>query len=370
VDFVVIAGDLYDGDWLDFNTGLFFARGMAQLGESGIAVYVLRGNHDAASRLTLSLPLPKNVRLFSHSHPETFLDENLGLAIHGQSFATAAVVDDLAAGYPQATRGHVNIGVLHTSLTGRPGHHPYGPTTEAVLRSKGYDYWALGHVHAREVVLTDPWVVYPGNLQGRHVREPGAKGCELVTIVDGRVATKTVALDVLRWKELTVEVSDVPDVDAVLERAAGAMKAALAQADGRILGVRMQLRGAGVGQRVISARPEVIEAQLRNLAVEVAGGRAWVEKVRVQLRPALKVARLAAGDDPVGLMLRELRGLGLDRERLAALVRETLQDVRGKLPAELGDEDALGLTEPADLEELLREVEGDLLARLRGGEAG
>jgi DNA repair exonuclease SbcCD nuclease subunit len=367
VDFVVIAGDLYDGDWPDFNTGLFFARGVAQLGESGIAVYVLRGNHDAASRLTHALPLPKNVRLFSHSHPQTFLDENLGLAIHGQSFATAAVLEDLAAGYPQAARGYVNIGVLHTSLTGRPGHDPYGPTTEAVLRSKGYDYWALGHVHVREVVLKDPWVVYPGNLQGRHVREPGAKGCELVTIADGRVTTTPVALDVLRWKELTVVVDGVPDLDAVLERAAGAMKAALAQADGRILGMRIRVQGGGVGQRVVSARPEVVEAQLRNVAVEVAAGRAWVEKVRVQMRPALELERLAMGDDPVGLLLRELRGLGQDRSRLTLLAQEALQDLRAKLPAELGDEEVLRLTAPEELDELLHEVEADLLARLTGG---
>ena len=100
VDFVVIAGDLYDGDWPDFNTGLFFAKGMAQLGESGIAVYVVRGNHDAASKLTRSLPLPKNVHLFPDKAPKSLTDDNLGLAVHGQSFATAAVFDDLAADYP------------------------------------------------------------------------------------------------------------------------------------------------------------------------------------------------------------------------------------------------------------------------------
>jgi DNA repair exonuclease SbcCD nuclease subunit len=365
VDFVVIAGDLYDGDWPDFNTGLFFARGVAQLGESGIAVYLLRGNHDAASRLTHALPLPKNVRLFSHTQPQTFRDENLGLAIHGQSFATAAVLEDLAAGYPQATRGCVNIGVLHTSLTGRQGHDPYGPTTEAVLRSKGYDYWALGHVHAREVVMQDPWVVYPGNLQGRHIREPGAKGCELVTITDGRVTTTPVALDVLRWKELIIAVDRAPDLDAVLERAVGAMKAALAQADDRILGMRIRVQGVGAGQRVVSARPEVVEAQLRNAAVEVAAGRAWVEKVRVQMRPALEGR--AMGDDPVGLLLRELRALGQDRRRLALLAHEALQDLQAKLPAELADEEVLRLIAPEELDQLLHEVEADLLARLTGG---
>lgn len=125
VDFVVIAGDLYDGDWPDFNTGLFFAKGMAQLGESGIPVYIVRGNHDAASKLTRALPLPKNVHLFPDRAPKTPTDEHLGLTVHGQSFANAAVLDDLAAAYPGAVRGYINLGVLHTSLTGRPGHDNY-----------------------------------------------------------------------------------------------------------------------------------------------------------------------------------------------------------------------------------------------------
>ena len=110
VDFVVIAGDLYDGDWPDFNTGLFFAKGMAQLGESGIPVYVVRGNHDAASKLTRALPLPKNVHLFPDKAPKTLTDDNLGLAVHGQSFATAAVLDDLAGAYPDAHSGLLQFG--------------------------------------------------------------------------------------------------------------------------------------------------------------------------------------------------------------------------------------------------------------------
>ncbi|MCB1796433.1 MAG: DNA repair exonuclease, partial [Candidatus Competibacteraceae bacterium] len=60
VDLVVIAGDLYDGDWPDYNTGLFFIKGVAQLAEEGIPVAIVRGNHDAASRLTKALRLPAN----------------------------------------------------------------------------------------------------------------------------------------------------------------------------------------------------------------------------------------------------------------------------------------------------------------------
>lgn len=364
VDFVVIAGDLYDGDWPDFNTGLFFAKGMAQLGESGIAVYVLRGNHDAASKLTRSLPLPKNVRLFPDKAPKTLADDNLGIAVHGQSFATAAVLEDLAAAYPQAVGGYFNLGVLHTSLTGRPGHDNYAPTTEAVLRSKGYDYWALGHVHAREIVSREPWVVYPGNMQGRHIREQGAKGCELVTVEDGSITTEPVALDVLRWAELAIDVTGMPDLDAFLDRVATGVRTGLAQADGRILGVRIRVSGTGAVHRDVSARPEVIAEQLRAVALDASGGNVWLEKIDLRVRPPIEIDRLAAGDDPVALLVRELKLLAQDEAKLASFANEALKELKQKLPAELSQDEELRLDPPDVLRELVSEVEGELLARL------
>lgn len=366
VDFVVIAGDLYDGDWPDFNTGLFFAKGMAQLGESGIAVYVVRGNHDAASKLTRSLPLPKNVHLFPDKAPKTLTDDNLGLAVHGQSFATVAVLDDLAAGYLQAVRGYFNLGVLHTSLTGRPGHDNYAPTTEQVLRSRGYDYWALGHVHAREIVSRDPWVVYPGNIQGRHSREQGAKGCELVTVEDGTITTEPVELDVLRWTELAIDVAGMLDFDALLDRAAADVRTALSQADGRILGLRFRLHGAGAVHRDVSARPEVITEQLRAVALDASGGNAWLEKIDIRVRPPVEIDRLAAGDDPVALLVRELKALAQDQEKLTSFASDALKELKQKLPADLSQDEELRLDAPDVLSDLLREAEGELLARLAG----
>jgi exonuclease SbcD len=366
VDFVVIAGDLFDGDWPDFNTGLFFAKGMAQLGESGIAAYVLRGNHDAASKLTRSLPLPKNVHLFPDRAPKTFTDDNLGLAIHGQSFATAAVIEDLAAGYPGAVPGCFNVGVLHTSLTGRPGHDSYAPTTGQVLRAKGYDYWALGHVHAREIVSRDPWVVYPGNIQGRHIREQGLKGCELVTVEDGNVSTEQVALDVLRWSELAIDATGMPDLDALFDRVSTAVRSGLAQADGRIVGLRIRVGGAGVLHRELSARSEEVVQQLRAVALDASGGGAWLEKVELRVRPPVDIDRLAAGDDPVGLLVRELKALAQDQDKLNAFAGEALKELKQKLPADLSMEEDLRLDAPDVLNELLREAQDELLARLAG----
>ncbi|MGE3849819.1 MAG: exonuclease SbcCD subunit D, partial [Gammaproteobacteria bacterium] len=340
VDFVVIAGDLYDGDWQDFNTGLCFARGMAELGESGIAVYVVRGNHDAASRVTRSLRLPANVHLLSEHAPDTRVDERLGLAVHGQSFATAAVLEDLAARYPAALPGHFNLGLLHTALSGREGHAPYAPTTEQVLRAKGYDYWALGHVHAREVVATDPWVVYPGNLQGRHVRERGAKGAELVTVEDGVISAVSHPCDVLRFDELVLDIAGLADLDALLERAQGKVKTHLAAAEGRILGLRVRLTGTSPVQRTLASRGDTVVQELRAMALDVGGGDAWLEKVLFEARPSLDLGRLADGDDPVALLASELAALA-GPEALLEFADASLKDLRLKLPSEVALDEGL-----------------------------
>ena len=176
INFLVIAGDLYDGTWRDYKTGLFFAEQMGLLNQARIPVFLLHGNHDAQSQITKPLGLPDNVKVFGIRRAETFQIEELNVALHGQSFRQAVVTDNLVPGYPLPIDGAFNIGVLHTAL-GRMGEHAnYAPCSLEELVAKGYDYWALGHVHQGQVLHEQPHVVFPGNLQGRHVRETGPKG--------------------------------------------------------------------------------------------------------------------------------------------------------------------------------------------------
>ena len=122
VDFVVIAGDLFDGDWRDMGTGLYFARAMGRLDQAGIPAFVLAGNHDAASIISRTVPWPPNVRQFGSRQPETHSLPHLAVAVHGQSFSSPAVTENLALAYPPAEAHVFNIGVLHTALAGRHGH--------------------------------------------------------------------------------------------------------------------------------------------------------------------------------------------------------------------------------------------------------
>ena len=119
VRFVLLAGDVFDGDWEDYNTGLFFVSQLGRLREQGIPVFLISGNHDAASRMTRGLPYPNNVRTFPADQAQTHLLEDVRVALHGQSYAQQKELRNLAAGYPAARPGWLNIALLHTALDGR-----------------------------------------------------------------------------------------------------------------------------------------------------------------------------------------------------------------------------------------------------------
>ena len=237
------------------------------------------------------------------------------------------------------------------------------------MRGKGYDYWALGHVHATEIVCREPWVVYPGNTQGRHIREMGAKGCTLVTVEDEAISQRFIALDVMRWDTLTLDIDGLPDLEALLDVAKLDLRQRLAGSENRALAARVQVQGSGPLHHQLALQPETVEQQLRGVAVEATNGRAWIEKIEFRTRPLLDLDRIAERDDPIGLLVRELRRLATDETALRAVADEALSELRRKLPAELReDRDALGLDTVDALLELLGEVEADLLARLSGDE--
>jgi len=373
VGLVLIAGDLFDGDWPDFNTGLYFVGQMARLRAAGIRVALVRGNHDAESRLTKSLPLPDHIHVFPSQAPETRIYEDLGVAVHGQSFGNRTVDDDLAAGYPRAIPGAFNIGLLHTSLDGRPGHAAYAPTRLDVLRGKGYDYWALGHVHRRELVREDePRVVFPGNPQGRHARETGAKGCELVTVEEGRMQTRFVALDCVRWLHLECPVGDLANSDDLLEVVQKHLRAAAYQAEGRLLAVRLRITGQGPLHGRIAARRDAIENELRAVALDLGPSTAWIEKIQFELRPTFDRSQGVTRPDALSEVLWLIENLRAEPEELRLLAKEACSDLTtsliSKLPAEVRAEaDFPAMDDPKMLERLLVDAEGLLLARLLEG---
>lgn len=363
VDFILIAGDLYDGDWKDYNTGLFFAARMGRLAKAGIRVFIVSGNHDAASQITRTMPLPDNVTLFSSRNPQSVKFDDMGIVIHGQSYAVRAVTENLVAQYPQRHSDYFNIGMLHTSLTGREGHEDYAPCTLDELKSKGYDYWALGHVHRREIVSQDPWIVFPGNLQGRHIRETGAKGATLVTVADGRILeVQARELDVLRWVNCPIDLSACETRDSVYDAVRQGFEQELDRAEGKILALRLILTGKSPVHTQLLDRKAQWTEDFSGIAA--GAGDVWLEKVSFHTNRKVRLEDIFGDDTPIAGLLQSIQHLAIDGDTLLRLVPE-LSTLKSKLPPEVhsGDEPFLDLS--ADKITALRsEVQELLIAKL------
>jgi DNA repair exonuclease SbcCD nuclease subunit len=329
---LLIAGDLYDGEWRDYSTGLFLSAELARLREIACEVVWIRGNHDAQSRLTKHITLGPHVHELGVKRPETRCFESLGIAVHGQGFATAAVTEDLSAVYPAPLSGLINIGLLHTALSGRPGHAPYAPCDLGLLKNKGYDYWALLHV------------------------EHGS-----VARVEHRV------LDVVRFSQQAVDVSRAHGVDDVLELCRKAIAKAATDAGPRLCALRLQLEGRSHAHAELSRDPERLLANVQALGNEQSSCDVWIEDVVLGTSLPLDLVALSQRDDALGQVVRALDSLHEEPTRLAELDSE-LRELFALLPHELSrGELGLELDDPAQAQSLIEAVQQLLLPRLLGG---
>ena len=369
VDFIVIAGDLYDGDWRDYSTGLFFVRQMGRLAAAGIPVYLLYGNHDAASKITKKLKLPSNVRVFSADKPETFVIDALGVALHGCSYKQPDTVANLARGYPPPRDGYFNIGVLHTALDGNEGHAPYAPCTLDELINKGYDYWALGHVHHARILHQNPYVVFSGNLQGRHIREPGAKGAVVVSVEDSAVVElEWTYVDTVRWHLITVDAGGCATVAAVVDRMEAAIAAAVAAAaDGRVLACRVEIVGRTDAHAALIGAHETLLVEAQAAALALGNDIAWIERVLITTEPEPSASALQAHQHTFD----ELKSLFADAATDRALIADIEQELGlfvSKLPPEVGaisEDPILTAAVERDYPALLSQAADYLKARLQ-----
>lgn len=366
VDFMVIAGDLYDGSWKDYNTGHYFCREMGRLNKVGIPVYLLFGNHDADSEMTKKLVLPDNVHVFETRKANTFRIEELRVALHGRSFKEAAMMENLAASYPPPVAGWLNIGVLHTALEGYAAHASYAPCSLAELTAKGYDYWALGHVHEHAILQRNPWVVFPGNLQGRHIRETGARGAMLVTADESGIqSVERLLVDVLRWHQVNVDASKANTLEDVVRLVGRGFEQLIADTPDKIyLSVRVCIQG----KTSVHGDLFGLEAQLREEILGQAAGqgidRLWVEKVRIETEPIVDVAHIAARSDAIA-DLQSLLNQALEDEALLASLLDDLRPLVDKAPYEvIQSVPEMDAIRKGDLAGIIQSVTPGLLAYL------
>jgi DNA repair exonuclease SbcCD nuclease subunit len=260
----------------------------------------------------------------------------------------------------------VNIGLLHTSLGGYAEHENYAPCRLEELLARGYDYFALGHIHERIVLHTYPHVVFAGNLQGRHIRECGAKGASVVEILDGEVTVSHHALDHVRWSRVRVDAGGASDDIELLELAQDALQGAVTDADGRLLAARIEVTGVTNAHAQLVREGERLDSELRGLASDLGGEKVWLERILWQTS-ASRTAALS--DDAVGETLKVLQGAGEDPQALARLADE-LRPLALKLPAEVRwGPDGIDPSDPDTLARVLADVQRTLPSLLVEGKA-
>ena len=367
VAFIVIAGDLFDGKWTDIQTGLWTVNQFRRLEKQGIKVYLIRGNHDSMSEAALKISWPRNVFEFPTDRPLTVIDERTGAALHGQGFAARECAVDLAQNYPPADPQRVNIGLLHTSLMGDAQHDAYAPTTPEVLIGKRYDYWALGHIHAHRIVQSSPVIVYPGCTQGRHIREPGAKGCLLVSVEGHTCRPEFRETDVLRWQSVTIDLPTSSQRPEMLEAVHSQLEVCRQQSQGRFSAVRLTLTGRCEFHREVEKPQGRIEilGEIRNVANQWDD--LWIEKVELETAPPVDVEALRAGQDLFGELLRDFDRWHLaDDAELGVLAKE-LTPLAQKIGSVIPQGD-LNLSDPEKIRHWLRQAESIVLSLAPSGE--
>ncbi len=328
--FVILAGDIFDGELRNIKTGLYFVSRMRRLSEAGIEVFIALGNHDAANGFMDKLKFADGVYVFSKRKAESIRLPDVGAVIHARSFPQEDVRENLARNYPAAEPGLFNVGILHTACQGREAYHaPYAPCSLEELVNHGYHYWALGHVHSSALLSERPYVAYPGNLQGRNIRETGPKGAFLVTVEDKEVVgLEHRALDVCRWSVAEIDISECASRAELVARTREHLRSAIREAEGRAVAVRVRFSGE-------CSLPDVIPMNLQGLREDILAAAAavsddiWIERITLATTPSVATGAMEAGT--AGIISQKI--LDLPPETLAANLELILGELRDKLPA-------------------------------------
>ncbi|MEM8812736.1 MAG: DNA repair exonuclease [Pseudomonadota bacterium] len=363
VDALMIAGDLYDGDLRSMKTAALIRREMARLAEADIPVFVIRGNHDAASTVTPHLSLPKNVHVFG-GRAGAIPVAGTGVVVHGISFAQPHISESLVPKYKPPIADAVNVGLLHTSLAGSPDHDVYAPCGVSDLIDHGFDYWGLGHIHKRAVYGENgpATIVMPGMPQGRHINEAGPKSVAIATIEDDRSCVlEERPTGFAEFGRVSADVSGLADWTSIIRALEASLGAASDAVEADHLVARLEIKGASSLGFRLRRDADFLLHDLRAGFAET--GRCLIEAIDLRLEAPEDRSGVSSGDP-----FFELRALMAQDAARSPAVRKAARDLittlQGQMPRELrdafgDDDDALD----ALIEELIADGTEAVVAR-------
>ncbi len=361
VDFLLIAGDIYDSADRSLRAQLKFADGLKRLSDTGIRSFVCHGNHDPLDGWSASLHWPEEVHVFP---PEL---ESVALKIGGEqvvriqgiSYPHSRIDDSFGRGFVRQGSEPFQIGLLHCSVGSDPAHETYAPRTLDELVAANLDYWALGHVHTHRILKHgQPFIAYSGTTQGRHIRESGPRGCLLVEVSGkGEVTARFEPVDTVRWSSYEIHIDHFETEGDLVEALELACERISSEAQERMAISRVILRGRGPLHSVLR-RPQVVEdltERLRETGLE-AKPPVWIERISVSTSTAIDLNLRRQSADFLGEVLRVIEACRRDPEQLNELINALYEDRRGRRFLETPAE--------SDLLELLNEVESLCLDEL------
>lgn len=362
VDALLIAGDLWDGKCSSTKTPRFLKTELNRLDAVGIRCFIIRGNHDAESRLSFELDMPKNTVVFSgRDRTRTFHAGEMEIAVHGISMPNPHVSENLLPKYPRPVVGAFNIGMMHTSLNGSLGHDPYAPCSVAELDAFGYGYWALGHIHKRAEYHGAATIVMPGTPQGRDIGEAGSTSVSLVTVqASGAVTVGQRPVASVRFDHVPVTVGALDEWSQIIGAISKALHdIALQPRDAETLILRPTLQGTSPLSWRIRRDLDRLTEEARVIAE--AFNSIWIDKLELQFDDMADAGNSQLPADLVALVMASPDSNPALARAIAAATDELLSD----LPADMRN--LLGET-PDEIKEtrrkLLREGARDLLSRL------
>ncbi|MBT3881120.1 MAG: DNA repair exonuclease [Candidatus Scalindua sp.] len=213
VDFLTIGGDTFDGADRSLCAQILLRDQFERLHKANIHVIIVAGNHDPLSDWLTEIKYPENVHLIGSDKVEKVPIEKNGktvATIHGISHKEREVTENLSLKFHAKENGPVSIGLLHANVGSRKEHAPYAPCTINDLKAANIDIWLLGHIHTPEVLCDDPLILYPGNIQGRHINEDGPRGCYIIkTDSNRKISYEFKAVQNILWKQEEINIKNI-----------------------------------------------------------------------------------------------------------------------------------------------------------------
>lgn len=242
VDFVILAGDLFDGEDRSLRAQSRLQKEMKRLEEYEIPIFVVHGNHDHLGGTWVNLDMPSNVTIFSSEVEIKTVKTKGGASVNisGFSYPNRHVFERKIADYQKREGADFHIGILHGNEGGKTEHGNYAPFNLKELLEKGYDYWALGHIHKRSVLSEYPPVVYPGNIQGRNRKETGKKGFYYVVLSEDDAKLEFIEASEVIWEETVIDAAGAQTFQDVFQKCQEALNQNRRQTGGTLLAVELK----------------------------------------------------------------------------------------------------------------------------------